>query len=136
MKILTISETDCGGKPTGFATIVPNCNSDTIKSAIVRGLMEAWYFNETMARMAVTEDVPQHVRESGYAYLSDDRFLVEVTALSIDPDTVKDTPVGKLLAASKAVMENYYGRTETLPFPYYRELGTAVAVMEAEINPF
>lgn len=135
MKILTISEPYCSGKPTRFATVLPNDDPGTLKDAIVRGLVEGWDERKGVAIMRIDDEDLQDLRELGYAWLSDLRFLVETTDLSMDSDLFGNTPSGRLLTASKRAMENYRQSDGTLPYPYFVELGTAVAEMDAEVRP-
>lgn len=135
MKILTISEPECGGKPTGFATVLPNGDPVTMKGAIVRGLVEVWDEREGVAIMRISDEDLEHLRKFGFVWLSDYRFLVETTNLSLNPESFGNTPSGRLLAASKRAMENYRQTDGTLPYPYFVELGTAVAELDAEVRP-
>lgn len=79
-KILTISEPNCGGKPTGYAVPIPNSNFKTLETEVLKGLVKGWHFTEGMARAAVIDDDIDSLKEQGYAYLQE-RFLVEVTIL-------------------------------------------------------
>lgn len=79
-KILTISEPDCGGKPTGYAVEIPNDNRDTIKAEVRKGLVKGWYYTDGMAESAASDAELDAVKENGYGWLGE-RFLVEVTTL-------------------------------------------------------
>ena len=81
MKIITISEPDCGAKPTGYAAQIPNDNRETLREHIERGLVEGWFMSEEMAKKAASEEDLDDLRASWYTYLCGGRFLVEVTIL-------------------------------------------------------
>lgn len=81
MKIFTISEPECGGKPTGFASVIKNDNRSTLKEQVVKGLVEAWFFTESMAERFASEGDMDALHECGYLWSSDGRFLFEVTML-------------------------------------------------------
>ena len=79
-KILTISEPDCGGKPTGYAVTILNSNRNTLKTAVCKGLIKGWYYSEGMADTAIGEAELDALKENGYCWLGE-RFLVEVTIM-------------------------------------------------------
>ena len=79
-KILTISEPNCGGKPTGYAVPIPNDNFKTLETEVLKGLVKGWHFTEGMARAVVIDEDIDSLKAQGYTYLQE-RFLVEVTIL-------------------------------------------------------
>lgn len=79
-KILTISEPNCGGKPTGYAVPIPNDNFKTLETEVLKGLVKGWHFTEGMARAVVIDEDIDALKEQGYTYLQD-RFIVEVTII-------------------------------------------------------
>ena len=79
-KILTISEPNCGGKPTGYAVPIPNDNFKTLETEVLKGLVKGWHFTDGMARAVVIDEDIDALKAQGYTYLQE-RFIVEVTIL-------------------------------------------------------
>lgn len=117
-KILTISEPNCGGKPTGYAVAIRNANFKTLETEILKGLVKGWHFTEGMARATLIDEDVDALKEQGYTYLQE-RFIVEVTTL--------DDEVGTLIAAVSpfkklAITANVkwdYDEGETPPDPKF-----------------
>lgn len=87
MKIITMSEPECGGKPTGYAAIIPNGNRDTAKRHILMGLQKGWHTTESLAESMVTEDDLDNLKAQGYTYLDGWKtILVEITTLDEEKD--------------------------------------------------
>lgn len=134
-KILTISEPDCGGKPTGYAVEITNENRDTLAAEIRKGLQKGWYLIEKMAEDAVTEDVMDSLKSQGYAYIGE-RFLVEVTILDEDETKKKSTktpvyPFTKFKVSAVVLWDCDKG--ETPPDPKFEVTFTPEELMSEDV---
>lgn len=78
MKIITLSEPDCGGKPTAYAAIVEREGKVELASHVKSALENCWKYGEEMAEAASSGDVLQLLKERGFAWI-DGRILVELT---------------------------------------------------------
>ena len=76
MKIITIAETECGGKPTIYAAEVANTNFDTLLEHMKKGLPK---------QEILDEDVDA-LKEQGYTWIAE-RYCVEVTEIGEGTDT-------------------------------------------------
>ena len=79
MKIITIAETECGGKPTIYATEIADTNFDTLLSHMKKGLPNCEILDEDVDAL----------KEYGYTWIAE-RFCVEVTELGEGTDTDED----------------------------------------------
>lgn len=78
MKIITLSEPDCGGKPTAYCAVAESDGKLALAAHIKRALENEWSYGEGVADAAVTDDVIQLLKERGFAWI-DERILVELT---------------------------------------------------------
>ena len=80
MKIITIAETECGGKPTIYATEIADTNFDTLLSHMKKGLPNCEILDEDVDAL----------KEYGYTWIAE-RFCVEVTELGEGTDTNEES---------------------------------------------
>ena len=75
-QIITISEPECGAKPTLYAALLKHVNKSALKRHVANGLKEAdvEICDEELA------DVVDILYDDDYAWY-DERFLIEVTQL-------------------------------------------------------
>ena len=75
-QIITISEPECGAKPTIYAALLKHVNKSALKRHVANGLKEAdvEIGDEELA------DVVDSLYDDDYAWY-DERFLIEVTQL-------------------------------------------------------
>ena len=75
-QIITISEPECGAKPTLYAALLKHVNKSALKRHVANGLKEAdvEIGDEELA------DVVDSLYDDDYAWY-DERFLIEVTQL-------------------------------------------------------
>ncbi len=75
-QIITISEPECGAKPTLYAALLKHVNKSAIKRHVANGLKEACVEigDKELA------DVVDSLYDDDYAWY-DERFLIEVTQL-------------------------------------------------------
>lgn len=75
-QIITISEPECGAKPTLYAALLKHVNKSALKRHVANGLKEAGVEigDEELA------DVVCSLYDDDYAWY-DERFLIEVTQL-------------------------------------------------------
>lgn len=76
-QIITISEPECGAKPTLYAALLKHVNKSALKRHVANGLKEAdmEIGDEELA------DVVDRLYDYDYAWY-DERFLIEVTQLN------------------------------------------------------
>lgn len=76
-QIITISEPECGAKPTLYAALLKHVNKSALKRHVANGLKEAdvEIGDEELA------DVVDSLYDDDYAWY-DERFLIEVTQLN------------------------------------------------------
>ena len=75
-QIITISEPECGAKPTLYAALLKHVNKSALKSHVVNGLKEA----DVEIGDKELADVVDSLYDDDYAWY-DERFLIEVTQL-------------------------------------------------------
>lgn len=75
-QIITISEPECGAKPTLYATLLKHVNKSALKRHVVNGLKEA----DVEIGDKELADVVDSLYDDDYAWY-DERFLIEVTQL-------------------------------------------------------
>ena len=75
-QIITISEPECGAKPTLYAALLKHVNKSALKRHVANGLKEAdvEIGDEELA------DIVDSLYDDDYAWY-DERFLIEVTQL-------------------------------------------------------
>lgn len=78
MKIITLSEPDCGGKPTGYCAVVESEGKIALAAHVKNALVDVWRYGEGVADHAVSGDVMSGLKERGFAWI-DERILVELT---------------------------------------------------------
>ena len=76
MQIITISEPECGAKPTLYAALLKHVNKSALKRHVVNGLKEA----DVEIGDKELADVVDSLYDDDYAWY-DERFLIEVTQL-------------------------------------------------------
>ena len=80
MKIITVSEPECGDKPTGYMAVIPDENFDTLKKHIFKGLEIGWGIHDTEADGMLSDEDIYSLRSYTYVWFGKDfRFLVEIT---------------------------------------------------------
>jgi hypothetical protein len=84
MKIITIAETECGGKPTIYAAEIANTNFDTLLDHMKKGLPK---------QEILDEDVDA-LKEQGYTWIAE-RYCVEVTEIGEGTDTKEESTAPK-----------------------------------------
>jgi len=84
MKIITIAETECGGKPTIYAAEVANTNFDTLLEHMKKGLPNCEILDEDVDAL----------KEQGYTWIAE-RFCVEVTEIGEGTDTDEESTAPK-----------------------------------------
>lgn len=75
-QIITISEPECGAKPTLYAALLKHVNKSALKRHVVNGLKEA----DVEIGDKELADVVDSLYDDDYAWY-DERFLIEVTQL-------------------------------------------------------
>ena len=78
-QIITISEPECGAKPTLYAALLKHVNKSALKSHVKNGL------NESGVEIGDNDlaDVVDRLYDYDYAW-HDERFLIEVTQINED----------------------------------------------------
>ena len=76
-QIITISEPECGAKPTLYAALLKHVNKSSLKRHVEKGL------NESDVEIGDDDlsDVVDSLYDDDYAWY-DERFLIEVTQLN------------------------------------------------------
>lgn len=77
MRIITLSEPDCGGKPTGYCAVAESEGNIELAAHIKSALMDVWHYGKGMADNAVSGYVMRGLKERGFAWI-DERILVEL----------------------------------------------------------
>ena len=77
MKIITLSEPGCGGKPTGYCAVLESEGATPISMHIRSALETVWHYGEGVACHAVSGKVMRGLKERGFAWI-DGRILVEL----------------------------------------------------------
>lgn len=91
MKIITLSEPDCGGKPTGYCAVAESEGNIELAAHIKSALVDVWHYGEGMADNAVSGYVMQVLKERGFAWI-DERILVELNQVDkFDDENGKKT---------------------------------------------
>lgn len=86
MNIITLSEPDCGGKPTAYAAILESLGSIEIASHVRSALEENWrYGNDAASSIASDPEMMSNLRSSGFCWIRE-RILVEITEVDKFPD--------------------------------------------------
>ena len=75
-QIITISEPECGAKPTLYAALLKHVNKSALKRHVANGLKEA----DVEIGGEELADVVDSLYDDDYAWY-DERFLIEVTQL-------------------------------------------------------
>ena len=75
-QIITISEPECGAKPTIYAALLKHVNKSALKRHVENGLKEA----DVEIGDKELADVVDSLYDDDYAWY-DERFLIEVTQL-------------------------------------------------------
>lgn len=75
-QIITISEPECGAKPTLYAALLKHVNKSALKRHVANGLKEA----DVEIGDKELADVVDSLYDDDYAWY-DERFLIEVTQL-------------------------------------------------------
>lgn len=78
MKIITLSDTEWGGKPTEYAAVVENEDSEGLAAYITSALEEKWRYGKDAARAVVHGEFMRILKERGFAWIAE-RILVELT---------------------------------------------------------
>lgn len=76
MQIITISEPECGAKPTLYAALLKHVNKSALKRHVANGLKEA----DVEIGDKELADIVDSLYDDDYAWY-DERFLIEVTQL-------------------------------------------------------
>lgn len=76
-QIITISEPECGAKPTIYAALLKHVNKSALKRHVANGLKEA----DVEIGDKELADVVDSLYDDDYAWY-DERFLIEVTQLN------------------------------------------------------
>lgn len=76
-QIITISEPECGAKPTLYAALLKHVNKSALKRHVANGLKEA----DVEIGGEELADVVDSLYDDDYAWY-DERFLIEVTQLN------------------------------------------------------
>ena len=76
-QIITISEPECGAKPTLYAALLKHVNKSALKRHVANGLKEA----DVEIGDKELADVVDSLYDDDYAWY-DERFLIEVTQLN------------------------------------------------------
>ena len=91
MKVITLSEPDCGGKPTGYCAVAESEGNIELAAHIKRALVDVWHYGEGMADNAVSGYVMRGLKERGFAWI-DERILVELNQVDkFDDENGKNT---------------------------------------------
>ena len=77
MKVITLSEPACGGKPTGYCAVAETEGNIALAAHIKSALVDVWHYGEVMANRAVSGYVMRGLKERGFAWI-DERILVEL----------------------------------------------------------
>ena len=97
MKIITLSEPDCGWKPTGYCAVAESERKAELAAHIKSALVDVWHYGEGMADHAVSGDVMQGLKKRGFAWI-DERILVELNQVDkFDNEKVKETSAEMLV---------------------------------------
>lgn len=75
-QIITISEPECGAKPTLYAALLKHVNKSALKRHVANGLKEA----DVEIGDKELADVVDSLYDDDYAWY-DERFLIEVTQI-------------------------------------------------------
>ena len=78
-QIITISDPECGAKPTLYAALLSHVNKSALKRHVANGLKEA----DVEIGDKELADIVDILYDDGYAWY-DERFLIEVTQLNED----------------------------------------------------
>ena len=91
MKVITLSEPDCGGKPTGYCAVAESEGNIALAAHIKSALVDVWHYGEVMANRAVSGYVMRGLKERGFAWI-DERILVELNQVDkFDDENGKKT---------------------------------------------
>lgn len=81
MEIITISEPDCGAKPTGYAAAIKDRGFSELRKHIVKGLGIGWGVQESVGKaIAEDHDALVQLQSSDYCWFRE-KWLVEITEL-------------------------------------------------------
>lgn len=116
-EIITISETECGGKPTIYAEYLTDNSFDTLLSHMKKGLPNCEILDEDVDAL----------KEQGYTWIAE-RYCVEVTEIGEGTETqedrvVKFSPFKKLKVTAKVEWDGDEG--DELPDPDFEVTFTA-----------
>ena len=79
MKIITLSDTECGGKPTAYAAVLESLGAIEIASHVRSALEENWRYGEGVASYIASDpEMISNLRSSGFSWIRE-RILVEIT---------------------------------------------------------
>ena len=78
-KVITIRDTECGGKPTIYAAEVEGTNFDTLLAHMKKGLPQQEIFDEDVDAL----------KEQGYTWIAE-RYCVEIIYIGEGTDTDED----------------------------------------------
>lgn len=91
MKIITLSEPDCGGKPTGYCAVAESEGNIELAAHIKSALVDVWHYGKGMADNAVSGYVMRGLKERGFAWI-DERIIVELSKVDkFDDENGKKT---------------------------------------------
>jgi len=78
MEIITISEPDCGAKPTGYAAEIDGRGFSELRDNIIAGLGTGWGVDEGVAAaIAEDHDALRQLQSDGYCWFRE-KWLVEI----------------------------------------------------------
>lgn len=79
MEIITISEPDCGTKPTGYAAAIKDRGFSELRKHIVKGLGTGWGVKESVGEaIAEDHDALCQLQSDGYCWFRE-KWIVEIT---------------------------------------------------------
>lgn len=82
MDIITVSEPECGGKPTVYAAILEDMDKKTIKRHLKKGFIEGFVRPVVIGESAINSAVNELV-EDYYAWVGlGQEYLVEITDIT------------------------------------------------------
>ena len=111
MKIITLSEPDCGGKPTGYCAVAESEGNIELAAHIKSALVDVWHYGEGMADNAVSGYV---MRELNHVDKFDDengkKINAEMFVIGLKNGTIKidvgRAPVGMDRKWAEAVIRD------------------------------
>jgi hypothetical protein len=82
MEIITVSEPDCGVKPTGYAAAIKDRGFSELRKHIVKGLGIGWGVQESVGEaIAEDHDALALLQCTGFCWFRE-KWLVEVTEVN------------------------------------------------------